>query len=179
MNQRRVLVARPRRPGEFRRAVLLGVPPRLSYLPGCLASLRVLALAVGLLPVVSGCAAPAAVHIGCGGDEAGARPPIQHVVLVELQHPDDAAALAADSRRLLAGLPMVVSFTVGPHLEIGRESVDGAYDLGLVIGFCDVADYRAYLVHPDHVALVEAWKPRWRAVRMFDVSALPRDAGAD
>ena len=95
--------------------------------------------------------------------------PINHVVLITLENPADAAEMLADNH-LLTGISSVRSFWAGTPLDIGRGApVDGNYTVGLNVGFDDVDGYENYLAAPAHVAYVKKWKPRWKAVRIFDV----------
>lgn len=96
--------------------------------------------------------------------------PIQHVVLAQLKDPADAAALLADSDKSLSDIPGVASYMSGTHLDIGRAGIDSGYSAALVIGFRSVEDYRGYLDHPAHIALVERWKPRMEWLRIYDIS---------
>jgi len=99
---------------------------------------------------------------------------INHVVLVTLNDQAETSELLHDCDQWLLSIPDVRSYWAGTPLDIGRgDSVDGDYSVGLCVGFDDIAGYQAYLVHPDHVKLVEKWKPRWSAVRIFDVISDP------
>ena len=126
-------------------------------------------LVVGLIAVwaLPGCA------IFGGGDDAHAvaDPParIGHVVLITLQDPSKADELIESSRGQLGPIPGITSFGVGRHLETGRDTVDGDYDVALYLGFETEQDYARYLVHPDHVAYVEYWQPRMESIRIFDI----------
>jgi len=115
---------------------------------------------------------------GCAHRADTARPPapgtaIRHVVLIELADPTDFDALVADCDRRLAALPEVRSYWRGKPVDIGRPQVDGNYTLGLTVDFDSLEDYGAYLVHPEHEALVAAWRPRWKAARIFDFGVQP------
>lgn len=92
-----------------------------------------------------------------------------HIVLLTLKNSADTEELIASSREFLAGIPGLTHYGAGTHLETGRDAVDGDYDVALYIGFDTEADYAAYLVHPDHVAYVEAWRPRFVSIRILDV----------
>ena len=99
---------------------------------------------------------------------------INHVVLISLQDDSDSGELIQDCDSLLLPIPEVRSYWAGTPLNIGRgDVIDGNYSVGLCVGFDDIADYRAYLAHPDHVALVEKWKTRWTTIRLFDVISNP------
>jgi hypothetical protein len=93
---------------------------------------------------------------------------VQHVVLIRLQDPADVQALLAACRERLPGIPGVRRCVVGTPVDLGRTGVDGDYDVGLLVEFASADDYRAYLAHPAHEALVAAWKPRWARLRIHD-----------
>jgi len=113
--------------------------------------------------VLAGLAACASTH--------PARPPaaISHIVLIELADPRLAGELIEDSHASLATIPSVTSFAAGRHIDTGRDTVLADYDVGLYVGFDSEADYAAYVEHPKHVRLVERWKPRIDAMRVYDV----------
>lgn len=94
---------------------------------------------------------------------------INHVVFIKLADPGDRNQLIADSDRLLIEIPGVVSYYAGEHVDIGRPNVVSDYDVGLYVGFASVPDYEAYLAHPNHVQLVEDWKPRMQWLRVYDI----------
>lgn len=110
---------------------------------------------------------------GCAADRAGPvrAPAINHVVLITLADETQAPALVAESRARLARIPGVRTLHVGTPLDIGRPGVDGAYSVAVAVGFDSVEAYRAYLDHPEHLALLEAWKPRCRGIRVIDAAA--------
>lgn len=115
-------------------------------------------------------AAAALVLGGCAVTCPARRPAVvSHVVFVKLKSPADADALIADCDRLIPAIPGVAAYACGRHLDIGRSNVDGDYDAGLYVGFADADAYRAYLDHANHTALVDAWRPRWEWVRIYDV----------
>ena len=124
---------------------------------------------VGALPSM-GLAIGGGVRLA-GGGAGGAQRPARssHAVLLKLEDPSERAALLADCDAMLPGIPGVSSYAAGRHLDVGRPTVDGDYDIGLYIGFETEADYAGYVDHPDHVAFVEAWKPRLAWIRVHDV----------
>ena len=93
---------------------------------------------------------------------------ISHVVFVELADPADAPAVIADCDEMLASIPSVVSYAAGPPLDTGRSTVIEDYHVGLYIGFDTEEDYAHYVDHPNHVGLVEKWRPKITALRVYD-----------
>lgn len=109
---------------------------------------------------------------GCATAHRGAPPRparINHVVLFKLKNPADAAELIADCDRLLARIPGIVSYFAGPPLDTGRATVDGDYHVGFFVGFQTEDDYANYVQHPQHIAAVNKWRPRWQWIRVHDV----------
>jgi len=102
------------------------------------------------------------------GPQSTAIPPIRHVVLIKLNDPADRAACEADARQRIAATKLARSLFIGTPVDIGRTTVDGSYDLALDMSFDSVADYRSYLEHPEHQALVNDWKPKFREMRVYD-----------
>jgi len=102
------------------------------------------------------------------GPQSTAIPPLRHVVLIKLSDPSDLAACQADARRRIEATKLARRLFIGTPVDIGRTTVDGNYDLALDMAFDSVADYRAYLDHPEHQALVNDWKPKFREMRVFD-----------
>ncbi len=107
----------------------------------------------------------------CGMDGAGAPRPamINHLAFFKLKDAAEAPQLIADCDAHLATIPGVVSYYCGTPLDTGRTNVDGDYDVGFNVGFQSEEDYRNYVNHPNHIALVEHWKPRWEWIRVQDV----------
>lgn len=93
---------------------------------------------------------------------------ISHVVFLEAMDERDVPALRADCDASLAGIPGVASYASGAPLDTGRGTVLADYDLGLYIGFNSEEDLAGYVSHPRHVGLVERWKPRLNALRVYD-----------
>lgn len=117
------------------------------------------------------CGAAAALALGGCAATCPARRPaaVSHVVFIKLKTPADADALIADCDRLIPAIPGVSAYTCGRHLDVGRANVERDYDAGLYVGFADAGAYRAYLDHANHTALVNAWRPRWEWIRIYDV----------
>jgi len=94
---------------------------------------------------------------------------INHVVFFKLNEGEDVELLQVECDRDIASIPGVVSYWCGRHGDFGRSTVDGEYDLGLYVGFNSAPDYAAYVDHPNHVALVKKWKPRFEWIRVHDI----------
>jgi hypothetical protein len=127
-----------------------------------------------LLPVVAVLALAA-----CSGTRMRVRPAggperrIQHVVLVELADPARADEMMRDMVEAFEAIPTLAAWQAGPRVDTGRPQVQTWYTIGIVTEFATVDDYRAYLDHPRHKALVETWKPRWKRSEMFDFGGEP------
>ena len=104
------------------------------------------------------------------GIASPARPAIiNHVVLFKLKNPQDTDELIADCDRTLATIPGVVSYFAGRRLDLGGPNVDVEFDVGFYVGFNSKEDYARYVDHPNHVAAVNKWRPRWESIRIQDV----------
>ncbi len=100
---------------------------------------------------------------------------LNHVVLISLTDPADAAACEADCREMLGAIEVVETIWVGTPVDTGRAAVDDDYQVGLCVGFETVDDLQAYLQDPRHLELVEVWKPRAARFRIFDVGTRTLD----
>jgi hypothetical protein len=114
--------------------------------------------------------ATAALINGCASSPSP-RPvaTISHVVFVDLADPADADDLLADAESMLAAIPSVTAYTAGRHLDTGRPTVLADYDVGMILGFDDAAGLNAYVVHPNHVAFVDKWRPHLAGLRVYDI----------
>ncbi len=121
------------------------------------------------LGVISAAAVSLAGLTACGSSGPARPARISHVVFLKLEDPSRRAELLADCDAMLPGIPGVESYAAGRHLDVGRDSVDGDYDVGLYIGFETETDYAGYVEHPDHVAFVEQWKPALAWLRVHDI----------
>jgi hypothetical protein len=63
---------------------------------------------------------------------------------------------------------MVKGYVCGTPVDIGRANVSKDYDLGIVVQFASIDDYKAYLEHPVHLQLVTEWRPKWRRSYIVD-----------
>lgn len=93
---------------------------------------------------------------------------LQHVVLVDLADDADIPAMRAESDAKLPSIPEVRRYVCGTPVDTGRANVATDYDLGIIVEFDSVDDYKAYLAHPTHQALVTAWKPKWKRSTIVD-----------
>ncbi len=115
-------------------------------------------LLIAMLTMFTGCAAHTM------------RPaPVNHPVFITLNDPADVDAIIADCDRLLPAIPGVVSYYCGVPLDTGRDSVDANYNVGVYVGFESIEAYENYVTHPNHVLLVEMWKPRIKSMLVRDV----------
>jgi Stress responsive A/B Barrel Domain len=93
---------------------------------------------------------------------------IVHVVLVDVAEDLEIPAMRADSDRLLPTIPQVRHYVCGSPVDIGRANVSKDYDLGIIVEFDSVEDYKAYLAHPVHQQLVQTWRPKWKRSYIVD-----------
>ncbi len=77
--------------------------------------------------------------------------------------------LIRDCDEWIATIPGIVSYYCGTPFDSGRDGVDDAYDVGLYVGFASPEAYASYVEHPNHVRLVEKWRPRLRSLLVRDV----------
>lgn len=119
----------------------------------------------------SGCAfGSGSGHAGHAHAGAAATPArINHLVFFSLKDPADAPGLIDDCRERLATIPGVTSLFCGEHFEAGRDNVLADYDVGLYVGLASPEAYSAYLTHPNHLALVAEWGPRFESYRVCDI----------
>lgn len=104
---------------------------------------------------------------GCMGPPRPAR--INHLAFFKLKDPADAEALIRDCDEKLAAIPGIVSYYAGRHLDVGRTTVDGDYDVGFYVGFMTRDDYDVYVDHPYHKEVVAKWRPKLEWLRVHDV----------
>lgn len=94
---------------------------------------------------------------GCAGTGSAAPGRIQHVVLMWLKQPGDAAARAklVEASLGLRDIPGVLDVRVGEPLASERDVVDDSFDVAFVMTLADAGALASYEVHPDHLAAVE------------------------
>ena len=119
-----------------------------------------LAALIGVASLATACVQP---------PKQGGPNQINHVVLFQLENPEDAEELQRDCRELLKPLPEVIYYACGAHVDVGRTNIDDDYTIGLIVSFQDRAGYDAYLKAPEHVRLVEKWKPRFSELTIYDI----------
>ncbi|MFG0330405.1 MAG: Dabb family protein [Phycisphaerales bacterium] len=94
---------------------------------------------------------------------------VNHPVFFVLNDPSDAAELIDDCDQLIASIPEVSSYYCGRPVDTGRATVLSDYDVGLYVGFDSLQDYAAYVDHPNHIEIVEKWRPRAEVIAVRDV----------
>lgn len=119
----------------------------------------------------------------CSGSSRTSRAPVPppppppamigHIVFVELANPSDFHEILHDADWMLGTIPTVSTFAAGKHLDTGRSTVRGDYDLAIYLGFENEADLNMYVVHSSHVDFVNKWKPRLKALRVYDMLDWP------
>lgn len=112
---------------------------------------------------LSGCATSSATV------RAATAKPIHHIVFINLSDPTQSEELIRDSRAL-AEIPGVSGLIVGPRYNSGRAAAATDFDVGLSLDLASDADYRRYLDHPLHQALITKWRPRWQSAQIRDFS---------
>ena len=117
------------------------------------------------LPATAAVVVAASLLSAC---EASVKSRLQHVVLVDMADDAEIPSMRADSDRLLPTIPQVKGYACGTPVDIGRANVARDYDLGIIVEFDSVDDYRAYLEHPVHQQLVQAWRPKWKRAYIVD-----------
>ncbi len=96
---------------------------------------------------------------------------LAHNVFFKLKDASEAnvAALVAACKRHLNVQPGILFFAAGPICkELKRDVNDRDWDVGLHLVFDSKASHDNYQVDPDHVKFVDANKPTWAGVRVFD-----------
>lgn len=94
---------------------------------------------------------------------------IGHIVFVQLDDPGDYEEILADSDTMLGTIPSVRAYSAGAHIDTGRDTILSDYDLAIYLGFDSEEALGAYVRHAQHVAYVTKWKPRLKALRVYDM----------
>lgn len=100
---------------------------------------------------------------------------VEHVVLVWLKKPGDAADRAkvvAAAKHFQAEIREIQHLSVGQPLPSERPVVDDSFDVGLVMRFANPQDLSTYEKHPVHVkAVKEILQPIAKKLLVYDVVA--------
>ena len=104
-------------------------------------------------------------------DPAAAEPQLAHMVYFTLKDrsQDAIAKLVSDCKTYLSGHPGTKFFAAGtlvPDLTRPVNQID--FDVALHVVFDSRAAHDAYQTHPRHVQFIDANKPNWDRVRVFD-----------
>ncbi|HEY1051491.1 MAG TPA: Dabb family protein [Prosthecobacter sp.] len=119
----------------------------------------------------------ALVLSSCGscplGHKTTAKGKVEHVVLVWLKRPGNAAdraAVIAAARKFRAEISQIQHLSVGTAVPSERPVVDDSFDVGLVMRFANAADMTAYEKHPVHQkAVAEILKPIAKKLLVYDI----------
>ena len=109
------------------------------------------------------------------GHEVTSKGKVEHVVLVWLKKPGNAAdraAVVAAAKKFQREIPEIQHLSVGTPLASERPVVDDSFDVGLVMRFANAADLSTYEKHPVHVkAVKEVLQPIAKKLLVYDVVA--------
>lgn len=126
-------------------------------------------LALAALSVLSSCTS---CPFGC---ETTPKGKVEHVVLVWLKKPGDAAERAkviSSAKMFQAEIQEIQHLSVGTALPSDRPVVDDSFDVGIVMRFANPADLATYEKHPVHVkAVKEVLQPIAKKLLVYDVVA--------
>jgi hypothetical protein len=107
------------------------------------------------------------------GHKTTAKGKVEHVVLLWLKRPGNAAdraAVIAAARKFQAEIPQIQHLGVGTAVPSARPVVDDSFDVGLVMRFANAADMSTYEKHPVHQkAVAEILKPVARKLLVYDI----------
>lgn len=109
------------------------------------------------------------------GHKTTAKGKVEHVVLIWLKKPADAAdraALITQAKKFQQEIPQIQHLSVGTPLASERPVVDDSFDVGLIMRFANQADLTTYEKHPIHEKAVrEVIKPLAKKLVVYDVVA--------
>jgi hypothetical protein len=107
------------------------------------------------------------------GHQTTAKGKVEHIVLVWLKKPGDAAERAQvirTAKMFQAEIREIQHLSVGTALASGRSVVDDSFDVGLVMRFANAADLDSYEKHPVHLkAVKEVLQPISQKLLVYDV----------
>ncbi len=107
------------------------------------------------------------------GCKTTAKGKVEHVVLVWLKRPGNAADRATvigAAKMFQAEISQIQHLSVGPAVASERPVVDDSFDVGLVMRFNSKADMDAYEKHPVHVnAVKQTLLPLAKKLLVYDI----------
>ena len=107
------------------------------------------------------------------GCQTTAKGKVEHVVLVWLKRPGNAAdraTLIATAKKFQAEIKQIQHLSVGPAVPSERPIVDDSFDVAFVMRFASKADLDVYEKHPVHVnAVKQTLLPMAKKVLVYDV----------
>ena len=99
---------------------------------------------------------------------------VEHVVLMWMKNPDDAAARRqiVDVTNSFKQIPGVLAIAYGPAIPSTRPVVDSSFHVGIIITFRDRQSASAYETHPIHQKAVrEVLQPLVGKLQVYDILA--------
>lgn len=109
------------------------------------------------------------------GHKTTAAGKVEHIVLVWLKKPGDAAQRAqviATAKMFQAEIKEIQHLSVGTALASDRPVVDDSFDVGLVMRFANKTDLSTYENHPVHTkAVKEVLQPIAKKLQVYDIVA--------
>lgn len=107
------------------------------------------------------------------GHKTTARGKVEHVVLVWLKKPGNAAdkaTLIATAKMFQQKIPQIQHLSTGTALPSDRPVVDDSFDVGLVMRFASKTDLDTYEKHPVHVEAVKnTLAPLAKKLLVYDI----------
>lgn len=107
------------------------------------------------------------------GCQTTAKGEVEHVVLVWLKRPGNAAdraTLVATAKKFQAEIKQIQHLSVGPAVPSDRDIVDDSFDVGFIMRFGDKEAMTAYEKHPVHVnAVKQTLMPLAKKVLVYDI----------
>ncbi|GEP44010.1 Dabb family protein [Brevifollis gellanilyticus] len=109
------------------------------------------------------------------GHKTTANGKVEHIVLVWLKKPGDAAQRAQvinAAKMFQAEIKEIQHLSVGTALASDRPVVDDSFDVGLVMRFANAADLNTYEKHPVHTkAVKDVLQPIAKKLQVYDIVA--------
>lgn len=107
------------------------------------------------------------------GQKTTAKGKIEHIVLVWLKRPGNAAdraTLLACARKFQAEIKLIEHLSTGTAVPSERPIVDDSFDIGFIMRFASKADMTTYEKHPVHVQTVkDTLLPLAKKVQVYDI----------